>query len=347
MDVLGGEMNSSCDHITSSCVSDSANATTSDVGGTFTHLPPGSNQDDGELYRATPGVVALLSVLYGSLSVAAVIGNTLVIAVVASNRGMQTVTNFFIANLSGADVVVAVFSIPFQFQAALLQRWDLPELLCPIAPFVRDVSVNVSIGALVVIAIDRYCAVMRPLEARFNRRLAQAVMAVVWVVGIAASVPSAVAFRVIHVSDDDDNDAAELTSTDRQQTKAFCYPKFPEIGGFDLGHIYRLFLVGVQYLLPLGVICYAYSRVIHRIWLNEAPGIAMDTRDQLRNRNKRKVNTATLNTWIIDRMMNCCANTSTIAFSAIFIKRNQSYTCYFLCVTNELDWIGLDKNHKK
>jgi len=65
---------------------------------------------------------------------------------------------------------------------------------------------------------------------------------------------------------------------------------FPEIGGVDLGHAYRLFLVGVQYLLPLGVIGYAYVRVIHRIWLNEAPGTAMDARDQLRNRNKRKVN---------------------------------------------------------
>ena len=145
---------------------------------------------------------------------------------------------------------------------------------------------NVSIGALVVIAIDRYCAVMRPLQARFNRRLAQVVMAVVWVVGIAASVPSAVAFRVIHVEDDDLTES----TTGRQLTKAFCYPMFPEIAGYDLGHPYRLFLVGVQYLLPLGVICYAYSRVIHRIWLNEAPGTAMDARDQLRNRNKRKVN---------------------------------------------------------
>jgi len=114
--------------------------------------------------------------------------------------------------------------------------------------------------------------------------MAQVVMAVVWVVGIAASVPSAVAFRVIYVQDDDD-----ITTTSRQLTKAFCYPMFPEIAGFDLGHVYRLFLVGVQYLLPLCVICYAYSRVIHRIWLNEAPGTAMDARDQLRNRNKRKV----------------------------------------------------------
>jgi len=39
---------------------------------------------------------------------------------------IQTVTNYFIANLSIADVMIGCLSIPFQFQAALLQRWDLP-----------------------------------------------------------------------------------------------------------------------------------------------------------------------------------------------------------------------------
>ena len=142
MAALGGPTNSSCDDVTSSCVSNAVNTTTSSVIGNFTHLPTGSSDGDQEMYRATPGVVALLSVLYGSLSVAAVVGNTLVIAVVASNRGMQTVTNFFIANLSGADVVVGVFSIPFQFQAALLQRWDPPELLCPITGTHQSCSVR-------------------------------------------------------------------------------------------------------------------------------------------------------------------------------------------------------------
>ena len=170
MTTLIGRANSSCDDVTSSCGrDDDVNATT--IASGVTDVVPASaaaaaaaDDDDVDLYRATAGVVVLLSALYGSLSVAAIIGNALVIAVVATNRGMQTVTNFFIANLSGADVVVGLFSIPFQFQAALLQRWDLPEPLCPIAPFVRDVSVNVSIGALVVIAVDRYCAVMRPLQ---------------------------------------------------------------------------------------------------------------------------------------------------------------------------------------
>jgi len=60
----------------------------------------------------------------------------------SSRRSMHTVTNFFIANLSAADALIGLFSIPFQFQAALLQRWDLPRLLCKLAPFVKEVSVS-------------------------------------------------------------------------------------------------------------------------------------------------------------------------------------------------------------
>lgn len=34
---------------------------------------------------------------------------------------MRTVTNFLLANLSLADIIIGLFAIPFQFQAALLQ----------------------------------------------------------------------------------------------------------------------------------------------------------------------------------------------------------------------------------
>jgi leucokinin receptor len=85
-----------------------------------------------------------------------VVGNTLVIWVVASSRSMQNVTNFFIANLAVSDVIIAIFCIPFQFYAALLQRWDLPEFMCKFCPFAQILSVNVSIFTLVAISLDRY-----------------------------------------------------------------------------------------------------------------------------------------------------------------------------------------------
>ena len=72
----------------------------------------------------------------------AIIGNSLVMYVVLVSRRMQTVTNFYIANLALSDVVLALFCIPFQFRAALIQRWDLPEFMCQFCPFMQTLSVS-------------------------------------------------------------------------------------------------------------------------------------------------------------------------------------------------------------
>ena len=50
---------------------------------------------------------------------------------------MHTVINVYIGNLALADVIIATFCIPFQFQAALLNRWDLPAFMCKLCPFLQ------------------------------------------------------------------------------------------------------------------------------------------------------------------------------------------------------------------
>jgi leucokinin receptor len=71
--------------------------------------------------------------------------------------------------------------------------------------------------------------------------------------------------------------------------KPFCQAFFPSLGAVDWGKVYRLYLATIQYFLPMTVLTYAYCRIIHKIWLTKAPGSAVDSRDQIRNRNKRKV----------------------------------------------------------
>ena len=121
-----------------------------------TNLTEGEWEESGNLYEVPVSVVVLLSVFYGLISLTAFLGNSLVIYVVIVSRRMRNVTNFYIANLAFADVTIALFAIPFQFHAALLQRWDLPEFMCQFCPTVQLLSVNVSIFTLVAISMDRY-----------------------------------------------------------------------------------------------------------------------------------------------------------------------------------------------
>lgn len=94
-------------------------------------------------------------ILYGTVSLISVIGNFLVIWVVSTTKTMHNINNGLLANLALSDVTIAIFCIPFQFYAALLQRWDLPQFMCNFCPFAQTFSVNGSIFTLVAIAHDR------------------------------------------------------------------------------------------------------------------------------------------------------------------------------------------------
>ncbi|KAH8378756.1 hypothetical protein KR009_001230, partial [Drosophila setifemur] len=245
-------------------------------------LPGAEEEAEFErLYAAPAEIVALLSIFYGGISIVAVIGNTLVIWVVATTRQMRTVTNMYIANLALADVIIGLFCIPFQFQAALLQSWNLPWFMCSFCPFVQALSVNVSVFTLTAIAIDRHRAIINPLRARPTKFISKFIIAGIWMLALLFAVPFAIAFRV-----------EELTERFRENnetfnmTRPFCMNK--NLSDDQL-QTFRYSLVFVQYLVPFCVISFVYIQMAVRLWGTRAPGNAQDSRDITLLKNKKKV----------------------------------------------------------
>ncbi|XP_015606120.1 RYamide receptor [Cephus cinctus] len=234
--------------------------------------------DYDDLYDVPAGLIALLSVCYGSISVLAVLGNSLVIWIVATSRRMQSVTNCFIANLALADIVIGLFAIPFQFQAALLQRWNLPHFMCAFCPFVQILSVNVSVFTLTAIAVDRHRAILKPLSARPSKLRAKIVIAGIWLLGGALAAPMAVALRVVMVP--------ESAGVGRLRLKPFCCNENMSEKSMLT---YRALLGFLQYLTPLTVISCVYARMALKLWGSRAPGNAQDSRDANLMKNKKKV----------------------------------------------------------
>ncbi|KAH8247976.1 hypothetical protein KR032_003987 [Drosophila birchii] len=248
----------------------------------FDFLPGAEEEAEFErLYAAPAEIVALLSIFYGGISIVAVIGNTLVIWVVATTRQMRTVTNMYIANLAFADVIIGLFCIPFQFQAALLQSWNLPWFMCSFCPFVQALSVNVSVFTLTAIAIDRHRAIINPLRARPTKFISKFIIGGIWLLALLFAVPFAIAFRV-----------EELTERFRENnetynvTRPFCMNK--NLSDDQL-KTFRYTLVFVQYLVPFCVISFVYIQMAVRLWGTRAPGNAQDSRDITLLKNKKKV----------------------------------------------------------
>lgn len=232
--------------------------------------------DDDDLYDVPPEIIVLLSSCYGLISLVAVLGNFCVLLIVGTSRRMRTVTNYFIANLAIADIIIGLFSIPFQFQAALLQKWVLPPFMCAFCPFVQVLSVNVSIITLTAIALDRYRAVVFPLKARTTKLSAKMVILAIWIFSAAASVPYAVALRVTMVYD-------PQTGAD---TKPFCHNV--QISPF-LWKVYNHTLVTLQYFLPLLLISVVYITIGLKLRDSQAPGNKQGDRDANILKNRKKV----------------------------------------------------------
>ncbi|KAG8221950.1 hypothetical protein J437_LFUL007791 [Ladona fulva] len=248
-------------------------------------LPFGSNtsiegctEECVVIYSASPGVVALLSLCYGLLSIAAVGGNALVIwAVFGSRRMRKSTTNFYIANLALADITIGLFCIPFQFQAALLQRWDLPWFMCGFCPFIQVLSVNVSIFTLTAIAVDRHKAIVNPLSGvKSSASRARTIIATIWSFAGALALPMAMALGVTE----------SPVGLPEELTKPFCSNVGLSTGAMMA---YRHALVAVQYVCPLAVISVAYARVGMRLYWSETPGTAQRRRDAHMLRHKKKV----------------------------------------------------------
>ncbi|KAF6205586.1 hypothetical protein GE061_019759 [Apolygus lucorum] len=155
----------------------------------------------------------------------------------------------------------------------MLQRWVLPHFMCNFCPFVKILSISVSVFTLCAIALDRCMAILYPLtcRARFSR-LHFRVISIIWICGLLLASPM---LYVLHVTPHEFF-YGEWFCTTRKEFEPWM-------------HYLHLTQVLFLYFLPFLVISVAYAIMGHTLWGATAPGNAQSERDSNILRNKKKV----------------------------------------------------------
>lgn len=109
-------------------------------------------------------VTVLKSVAMGLIVIASVFGNLLVICSVIRYRRLRVITNYFIVSLAFADMLVALGAMTFNASVQISGVWMFGQVVCDLWNSLDVYFSTASILHLCCISVDRYIAIVQPLE---------------------------------------------------------------------------------------------------------------------------------------------------------------------------------------
>ncbi|XP_039957375.1 octopamine receptor beta-1R isoform X2 [Bactrocera tryoni] len=95
---------------------------------------------------------------------AAILGNVLVIVSVMRHRKLRIITNYFVVSLAVADMLVALCAMTFNASVEITGKWMFGAVMCDVWNSFDVYFSTASIMHLCCISVDRYYAIVQPLD---------------------------------------------------------------------------------------------------------------------------------------------------------------------------------------
>ncbi|KAA0194209.1 Tachykinin peptides receptor 99D [Fasciolopsis buskii] len=246
------------------------------------------NMNNTQTYFSTPWA-AVITTMFCILVVFSTVGNLLVMYVILRNRGMRTVTNYFLFNLSAADLLTFLQILP-NVHYVITENWLFGTWFCRLSQFFTAFNIAISVFTFIGITADRYTAIMFPLRPRASPKTTVCYIVLIWTVAFLVGLPGLVAAHVVpisvHINDKlnwtDNNSAWQGTYPD-EDTRLQCIFTWSA----EWGKAYDFTLFSLMYALPLLVLTATYVPISIRLWFHHEIGEV--TRAQIANtRSKRR-----------------------------------------------------------
>ena len=278
LDDIKGMSTTARDHL-SSGVQSHFDVDGNDTGGNFTTVLKNSSSDlninDSTVDFSDRMLVFqdyVLIVLYSVTTLLAILGNSTAIVIFTKGKRSKTDLRPFLINLAVADLIMAIFCIPFTFTYSLLGDWIFSEPMCPVVMFLQTASVTGSVSTNMAIGIDRFCAITFPLNSTRNAiNRYRLTILIIWLIAIALSAVQLFVGGIQH------NPITHQTD---------CKENWPNN---DLALFYTILILILTYIIPLIILTITYSIVGCILWKRNLPGNADAQRDASQLKAKSKV----------------------------------------------------------
>ena len=218
------------------------------------------------------------TVTYCLFIIVSLVANSLIVMIVYKTPNLRKPINFFIANMASSDLLFPIFWIPLRLSDlhtnSFLIGGKLGQAFCKLGPFFGNVSIAVSIQNLILIAVDRFGAVVFPLRSPLIRsKLCPFFILATWIVAVAFDSPYLFTLELV--------ESPEGTG---------CYIEWEKVFGESLS--YASFVLASHSLflyIPLLLLVILYSIVVIKLKTQAHPGEQSANTQQQRNRRNRNV----------------------------------------------------------
>ncbi|XP_045136936.1 tachykinin-like peptides receptor 86C isoform X2 [Portunus trituberculatus] len=215
---------------------------------------------------------------FGAMLLVAVGGNAIVMWIVIAHRRMRTVTNYFLVNLSAADLLMAIFNCIFNFIYMLHSDWPFGAVYCTISNFMANVTIAASVFTLMAISFDRYIAIVRPLKPRMSKSEARHFIIFIWLSSMSLAVPCLLYSTTVSIKYKND------------EIRRGCFLLWPD-GQTSISYreyVYNIVFFATTYVLPMLVMLVSYTLISCELWGSHSIGELTD-RQASSIKSKRRV----------------------------------------------------------
>ena len=253
---------------------------------------------------------------YCLLFIVSLVGNIFIAMIVFKTKTLRKPFNFFTVSMAMSDLLVPIFIFPSNLVLSYTRSWLigglLSQVLCKLIMYAPGVSFAVSVQSLVLIAVDRFGAVIFPLcSPLINSKRCRFVILATWIIAMAIWCSDLIASKMVESPEG-----------------LACVRNWNDVFGESLSFKnFSLVMHVVFVYVPLVFIAIVYSAIALKIKSQKIPGEqSTNTREK---RLKRERNVLKLSVAIVLGFALCWLPLSIVWFMFFNSDRTITSSCGF------------------